>query len=105
MLIYAIVADFNHQVARKDLGRIQKNETASCFTDRSVVSVDTVNRLTERNAKENILKIETLPIVPFLIDFYERYALNCYSFHEKVPRQCRFRIPSSTSKRVYRIKG
>ena len=37
--------------------------------------------------------------------FYDRQVLHCYSFHEPVPRQCRFRIPNSISKRIYRIKG
>ena len=37
MVIYAILAIFNHPVTRKDLGRIQKNEAPSCITDRSIV--------------------------------------------------------------------
>ena len=40
-----------------------------------------------------------------VIPFYDRQVLHCYSFHERVPQQCRFRIPNSISKRVYRIKG
>ena len=34
VVIYAIVTFFNHQVARIDLERIQKNETAFCVTGR-----------------------------------------------------------------------
>ena len=37
MVICAILAGFNQPVTRKDLGRIQNNETASFVTDRSVV--------------------------------------------------------------------
>ena len=48
------------------------------------------------------LEEENKQIISSLIDFI---TLHCYSFHETVPRQCRFRIPNSISKRVYRIKG
>ena len=43
MVIFAILAVFNRPEAREHLGRIQKNETASCITDRSVVPTDTAS--------------------------------------------------------------
>ena len=55
MVIYTILAISNHPVAHKDLGRIQKKETASCVTGRSVVPIEPnrhCKRLIERNANE-----------------------------------------------------
>ena len=51
VVIYAIFVGFNHPVARKDLGRIQKNESASCVTDRSVVLIEPKRHCKSLNEK------------------------------------------------------
>ena len=75
VVIYAVLAVFNHPVVRKDFGQIQKNETACCVADRSVVPVEPnqhYKRLIEMNAEEKYLKRENLSIIPFLIDVCDR---------------------------------
>ena len=62
MVIYAILAVFNHSVARKDLERNQKNETASCVTDRSVVPIDqlTLQSIWLRGTQKKNIKKEKI---------------------------------------------
>ena len=102
---------FNHPVARKDLKFNRTKLPFAILTDRCAYRLkafdlhreDCSRKKKKKKKKKKKLERENKQIIPDR--FHDRQVLRCYSFHETVPRQCRFLIPNSLSKRVYRIKG
>ena len=72
------------------------NETDICATDRSFLSIVV---LIDRKRLIYIERITAENEYTFTDRFYDKQVLHCYSFHETVQRQCRFRIPNSISMR------